>query len=416
MLSKILDFSFIRRNPNFMRFWASYMFFLSGARMAQMASVWWVLSRPESSFGLGRGMASGLVLAAGVLPPILLAKWIGKKVETVGPKRLMLTTSFAAALLSFLTWAGIEGGLFGIVLLLVFSLLMSLLQALVDPTLGKATPNLVGPEDRDMGVALIVASNSLTHLIGAVTGGLAIEFLGTRDAFAFNLLCALAAFVLLMGANGDISMNDRRSKSRDATQSRYDFGFLASYPTVKWVVLGLMVHNFLMQSTSLLLSAFVKVSSFPNPERALTLLQTAVCAGGLIGNLFSQKLTLKRGSLRTGSILRAFAGVGLIVLGLVQGLEANMTVVFFATLMVGASTVKFILYFHDSIPVELKGRFFSLFQAFTSVSLSVSYVVFGFLGDRMSIPSLFWMQGIGMIAVSLFLLSADARRQKMLPT
>jgi len=134
----------------------------------------------------------GVMVALWALCPMLIALWVGKLVDRVGPRKPMLagTAAVVAALLVPFLFPGI-------VALYVMALAVgTAFQFFFVPTQG-ITGALGGPEDRARNYSLLAIGFSIASFLGPLIAGFSIDYLGFRLAYLMLAAPAAAALVLL---------------------------------------------------------------------------------------------------------------------------------------------------------------------------------------------------------------------------
>jgi MFS family permease len=134
----------------------------------------------------------GVMVALWALCPMLIALWVGKLVDRVGPRKPMLagTAAVVVALLVPFVFPGI-------VALYVMALAVgTAFQFFFVPTQG-ITGALGGPEDRARNYSLLAIGFSIASFLGPLIAGFSIDYLGFRLAYLMLAAPAAAALVLL---------------------------------------------------------------------------------------------------------------------------------------------------------------------------------------------------------------------------
>lgn len=138
----------------------------------------------------------GVMVALWALCPMMIALYVGKLVDRVGPRGPMLAGSaaVAAALLVPFFFPGVPA-------LYVMALAVgTAFQFFFVPTQG-ITGALGGPEDRARNYSLLAVGFSIASFLGPLIAGFSIDYLGFRAAY-LALAAPVAAAVLLLWAKG----------------------------------------------------------------------------------------------------------------------------------------------------------------------------------------------------------------------
>ena len=134
----------------------------------------------------------GVMVALWALCPMLIALYVGKLVDRVGPRKPMLagTAAVVVALLVPFCFPGV-------IALYVMALAVgTAFQFFFVPTQG-ITGALGGPEDRARNYSLLAIGFSIASFLGPLIAGFSIDYLGFRLAYLMLAAPAAAALVLL---------------------------------------------------------------------------------------------------------------------------------------------------------------------------------------------------------------------------
>jgi MFS family permease len=134
----------------------------------------------------------GVIMALWALCPMLIALYVGRLVDRIGPRVPMQagTIGVVAALLVPYFFPGV-------VALYVLSLVVgTAFQFFFVPTQG-ITGALGGPEDRARNYSLLAVGFSIASFLGPLIAGFSIDYLGYQTAYLILAACPAAAVVLL---------------------------------------------------------------------------------------------------------------------------------------------------------------------------------------------------------------------------
>ncbi|MFD4023463.1 MFS transporter [Streptomyces sp. NPDC058576] len=179
------------RDPNVLRWLGAYTASMIGDSVYFMALAW-AAARTGSASG------TGLVLAAGSVPRALLMLGGGVLADRLGPRRVVIGSDAARALLVLSLAATLVLTAPTVGVLVVVALLFGAVDALFLPAVGALPPRISGPGQlaRIQGLRALAARGS--SIIGAPMGGVAVATGGPSLAFAAaGVLFALSLPLLL---------------------------------------------------------------------------------------------------------------------------------------------------------------------------------------------------------------------------
>ncbi|MFJ9623573.1 MFS transporter [Streptomyces sp. NPDC101181] len=179
------------RDPNVLRWLGAYTASMVGDSIYFMALAW-AAARTGSASG------AGLVLAAGSIPRALLMLGGGVLADRLGPRRVVIGSDAARALLVLGLAATLVLTAPSVVVLVVVALLFGAVDALFLPAVGALPPRISPPGQlaRIQGLRGLAARGA--SIVGAPLGGVAVATGGPSLAFAAaGLLFALSLPLLL---------------------------------------------------------------------------------------------------------------------------------------------------------------------------------------------------------------------------
>jgi len=139
----------------------------------------------------------GVIMAMWALVPMLIALYVGRLVDRVGPRLPMLcgTIGVVVALLVPFFVPGV------IALIVMVISVGTAFQFFFVPTQG-ITGALGGPEDRARNYSLLAVGFSIASFLGPLIAGFSIDYLGYREAYLMLAAPAIVAVVLLWAKGG----------------------------------------------------------------------------------------------------------------------------------------------------------------------------------------------------------------------
>ena len=170
--------------------WASQAISEFGSSFTRMALFLLAASRGKGAGGTAATL--GLILAAQMVPPLLLGPFGGPLIDRSDRKRLMVVVDLArAACVGFLL---LEPGLTGVVGL-VFA--HSTLSVLFGPARGSVIPEIVAKEDLMTATSLWQVSSQGLGLLGPAVAGVLVAAFGLRAAFVVDASSFLVSALTL---------------------------------------------------------------------------------------------------------------------------------------------------------------------------------------------------------------------------
>jgi MFS family permease len=139
----------------------------------------------------------GVIMALWALVPMMIALYVGRLVDRVGPRMPMLCGT--VGVMSALVVPYFFPNVFGLVVMAV--VVGTAFQFFFVPTQG-ITGALGGPEDRARNYSLLAVGFSIASFLGPLIAGFSIDYLGYKNAYLMLAAPATAAVVLLWTKGG----------------------------------------------------------------------------------------------------------------------------------------------------------------------------------------------------------------------
>lgn len=375
--------------------------------MYQLAIVWWLLSQAGKSGGL----ALGAFLVVCALPSILLVKPIGRTVDKIRSKRLLVTCDLGAFVL--MMWAGglLESGSFSLIQTYVVGFTIALIEGFFNPGLNKALPEIVLAEDMESAVSFQSSTQSMASFVGALAGAFLIDRVGIPGlviingySFLFsalvNWLIRFKAPELMKGAPAGVAAGSYATLDLDRM------------PLLKKILLGFGMINFFATPILVVLPLFVQ-KTLKEPASTLGKLEAALCLGLLVGTFSSSFIESEHRTVKVGAVCLTILGLSIFLPGLFPFFSTTLLFLFVAGCALGINNVKFVTLFQAIVPTAVKGKFFAIMQALISFTFPVAYLLFGFLGDLVEASVLFLIEGAGVMIVSGFFWFLSRRESEL---
>ncbi|MBI4678625.1 MAG: MFS transporter [Elusimicrobia bacterium] len=406
----------ILRNRDMLRLWLGQVLSQAGTRMQQIALAWWIVTCAAKELSGGAGAAEewpggagarlGIFMVAGALPPILLVKAAGRKVDSTPSKKVLVGADLLSAAVAAAMGATLAASRLSFPWACVGIFVLAGLQSFFDPALNKTVSEVVEPVDMEEAVAFQSSTQSLASFAGAVAGALLIDRLGLAGVTFLN-----AASYLLSGLiNAGLRM--RYAQPAGAHQDSAGlsaWAILDRMPLVKRVLIGFGLVNFFMTPILLVLPLYVKVV-LAGSATLLGTLEAGLWVGLVAGTAVSKWRGFascggdegSAGILRLGAKCLGVIGACILLPGVFSHRWLFMALLFFAGAALGVNNVKFVALFQARVAPEHKGRFFALMAALVSFTFPAAFFLFGLLTDFLDPRLVCVIQGLGILGLAAY--------------
>jgi MFS family permease len=386
------------RNRNFALVWLGQVLSQAGTRVYQIALLWWLLSRVPDDV---RGLAGGAFLVVGALPGLLLFRLIGRLLDAVPSKRVLVRAELVAGLSVAVLVPFAAHDAVPVWAVYVVGLVVATCQAFVDPCLTKATPELVDEADIERAVGFETSTQPVANVAGAALGAALMGTLGLTGVIVLNAATYAVAAGCLLAARFRASSPPPETGAAPAERTSTR-AFLRSLPGVGPLLACFAAANFFSTPTLLILPLYTRIVLHQGAT-TLAQLEAALWLGLLLGAFLAARIPVSGRTTRFGAVCIAGFAVFLGIPGLVTVHAVYLVVLLFAGLCLGVSNVKFVALFQQVVPDGQKGRFFAILTAAMSATFPVAFLAFGAIGDAVSPQWLCLGQAGGLAVVAVVL-------------
>lgn len=387
---------FLFKHQQFFRLWLGQITSQAGAKVYQIAIVWWILSNAVER----GGFALGAFMVAGALPALMFYRFIGRVVDRM-PAKLMLVGCdlLSTVLLSTVAWQLYTNQLtLNRIYLLGF--FIALVEAFFNPAVTKCLPSLVSEDALEQAVAYQASTQYIASFGGSVLGALLIAWLGFPLLVALNAVCYFCSAMIeitLKFPPKQTSENNRENAEEGSAESTgIDW---QRFPMLRKLLSGFGLVNFFATPVLVVIPLYVQKLLQGGPSM-LGFLEASLWVGILLGTFFAAIVKSEGRNIRMGALCMSIFGVSMFVAASFVYAPVFAICLIFSGMTLGLNNVKFVTLFQKVVPDEVKGRFFAAMQAIISFSFPMAYLFFGYLGDYLTPDRLCLIQGTGIILVA----------------
>lgn len=369
-----------------------------GDKFFTIALAWWVISHG----GENSKLHLGLLMAINALAVILFAPWMGAWADRFDKKRCMMAADAGRfvllALLAYLLYLG------ELTLPLVYILCFAI--AAFVPLFESASNSsllLLTDEQRLPGaVAMNFSALQLSNVLGAAAGGLILASIGTLGAFGGNALSFLLSLCFVGAIRTNLKPGPSLQKEHKRGQVREGLAYLWTNPAAGALLLIFCVNNFFAAPLMLYIPMVVKFL-LQYPVGWVAVMEGSLALGALAATLLLSSFpALNRGNIyQTLFLSGLLMGATILVMAWVRnGLAISCALFLFGVAMgLGGTAVQ--ATFHQIVPHEMKGRFFSLASAVCMSVMPVAFVFNGFVTQFFSLPLVIALNGAALLTTSI---------------
>ncbi|HXS21782.1 MAG TPA: MFS transporter [Steroidobacteraceae bacterium] len=397
-----------------------------GDQFTLVALPWLVLQLTGSPAQLG------LVLAAMALPRAAFMLVGGAVVDRLSPRRVLLTSRAANALLTGLLAGLVLAGSIHMWMVYVLAFAIGLCTAFAYPAGGSILPQIMAPAQLQGANAMIMGMRQLSMLLGPALAGLLVTAgsaragaapsagaHGTGLAFVVDAVSFLFSVASLLAIRIS-SDRDSRAPASGGVFAQVLDGLRSLWQDVQlrsFIAYMALVSVLVMGPLQVGLPLFAKLR-FSEGAAAFGWLMTANGMGMLLGSVMSTSVTrLLRG--RLGIMILSFdaaAGLALAVFSSVHSVPAGSALLVLTGLFSGTVQIAIVTWVQRRVPQALMGRTMSI-VFFTFLGLApLAAALAGGLLEVISPSALFIGSGLSLTALALLCLTRRSLRAIQLQT
>lgn len=190
-------FSVLRHNPRFRRLWTAQVVSQLGDWFNRVAIVTLIGTLAGSNAVVGFGLMLGFEMALRLLPATFLGSIAGPIADRVSRRALMIGADLGRAAVVLCLLFVRDADHLPLLYFLLF--LQMAIGIFFEAARSAATPGTVRREDLHAAYTLSSATWSMMLTIGALTGGICVQLLGTRGVFILDAATYLLSATLLIG-------------------------------------------------------------------------------------------------------------------------------------------------------------------------------------------------------------------------
>jgi MFS family permease len=340
----------------------------------------------------GQGVAVAALVAAEILPVLLLGPVAGVVIDRFSRKSVLIGADLVrAALVLSLLWpqgvwhtylvaAGLAAG-----------------NTFFNPTVQAVIPALTTEEQRLAANSVAWSTGRLVQILASAVAGGLIAFLGTRVAFGLNAVTFLVSALLITRLQipahaGQIGEVAKRGLGSFLADARDGLRFARHDPFVSRLLIVQSLASFAVGATSAMLVVLAE-RHLHLPPAGFAWLVGAIGVGALIGPLIPNVLATDYRDARWLFVPYVIRGIGDVLLAIATPLPLAMLILFVYGLNTSTGMVVFSSTVQGVVPDTVRGRVFTLLDVSWNTMRLLSLAVGGLVVDTLGIQPLFWGGG-----------------------
>lgn len=391
------------RNRDFLLLWSGQGVSQIGAKVLQIALVWWAIERGGSL------AAVSWALVATSVPFVVVGLFAGVLADKLDRRAVMVAceagNALLVGLLAYLAWSG----QLTLPLLMAGTALVSTLAAVFSPAALAAIPDLVNEPDLLRANSLQEMTAQAALVFGPALGGALLALLGAPAAFLATALtyavsAGCMAILRLQRHRGGAAPETSAPEAGSSPLKELVGGFsvLKENPTVA-TLLGLFaVANFLLVPVTVFLPYYAK-DVFEVGAGGLGMLEGSIGVGMIVGALVLMRSGSVRKRLLAIQLGLGVPGAALLMMGGWSSFPGFLGALMVLGIALSVMNVVSMTYFQEAVPPDRLGRFMGLLMTLIMALMPLSYAAAGMATMNIPVGAVMAAGGVMLIVLGFSL-------------
>jgi len=385
----------VARSPSYFPLWLGQLLSAFGDTLHYIALVVLVFELT------GRGLAVAGLVAAEVVPILLLGPVAGVLIDRFSRKGVLIAADLFRAVLVFsllspqgvwhayLVAAGLAAG-----------------NTFFNPTVQTVIPALTSEEQRLAANSVSWSTGRLVQILASASAGGLIALIGTDAAFAVNAATFVVSALLIARLRipahaGSLGAATRRGLGSYFGDARAGLSYALRDAFVSRLLAVQALASFATGATGAMLVVLSQRHLGLEPEGFAWLIG-AIGFGALLGPLIPNMLARDYRDARWLFVPYVIRGIGDVLLAVFTPLPVALGILFVYGLNTSTGMVVFSSTVQGAVPDRVRGRVFTLLDVTWNTMRLLSLGLGGLMVDAVGIRALFWVGGV-LLALAGFL-------------
>ena len=378
---------------------------LFGSMLVQYAIMWHITLTTQS------GMAMTLYVLVGILPTFFMSPFGGVWADRFNRKHLINLADGGIAFVTLLVALTFIAGYKEVWLLFACAAMRALGQGMHSPAVSAFIPQITPPEQLSKINGINSSIQSFAMIVAPMTSGALLSFISIEMVFFIDVITAVIGIAIVYFLvkipkpvqTGEMSeapapaspvginyFHDLREGIRYITKHRF-IGQLMLLSTIFYIIV----------SPAAFLTPLQVSRDFGADVWRLTTIEIAFSVGMMIGGIVIGFWGGFKNKIYSMALSCALMGVGTIALGVLNNFWLYSAVMLFIGLTLPLYNTPSMVLFQTKVDPAYLGRVFGVFGMIASLMMPAGMLLFGPLGDLVSIDWLMVSSGTAIVLLSI---------------
>ena len=384
-------------NRNLLCLWIGLMISYLGDALFLVAFMWIAVTR-------GSVGAPAIIIALQTLPMVLFGPFVGVMVDRLPKRCLMIGSDLIRAIILFLVLIADLNGLLAIWHLYILAFVLGMFELIYRPLVRILIPTLVSADFLASANSLLLGTQQLTSIFGAIAGGVIVGAIGPQVVLALDAATFLFAAGMIFLVEFAPSLRQSQSgRVKGVSGILMDVLGGIRYVTSRRDILTLLLTitglNLAVSPVNALLPAYA-TEVLEGGSFLLGMLYGAEGLGMLLGNILISMLAS-----RISLSISIGIGLGVMAIG-VMGLASSQIpflssgFYFLAGLGVPLVFTTTFTHLQGTVPLEYQGRVFALQQSTATLAVPIASFLTAAMINILSIRYLLVIASLALLVVA----------------
>jgi len=348
--------------------------------------------------------APAIIIALQTLPMVLFGPFVGVMVDRLPKRRLMIGSDLIRAIILFLVLIADLNGLLAIWHLYILAFVLGMFELIYRPLVRILIPTLVSADFLASANSLLLGTQQLTSIFGAIAGGVIVGAIGPQvvlalDAATFLFVAGMIFFVEFAPSLRQSQSGRVKGVSGILMDVLGGIRYVTSRRDILTLLLTITGLNLAVSPVNALLPAYA-TEVLEGGSFLLGMLYGAEGLGMLLGNILISMLAS-----RISLSISIGIGLGVMAIG-VMGLASSqipfLSFGFYFLAGLGVPLVFTTTFTHlqKTVPLEYQGRVFALQQSTATLAVPIASFLTAAMINILSIRYLLVIASLALLVVA----------------
>jgi DHA3 family macrolide efflux protein-like MFS transporter len=369
---------------------------LFGSSIVGYAVIWYITLETSSA------SLMTIAILCSFLPQVPISLFAGVWADRYNRKLMIILSDLFTAAVTLLMAILLLGGVKAFSIIFIMSALRSIGAGLQMPAVGAILPQIVPTEKLTRVNGINAALNSALMLVSPALGGVLLGTIGLSYTLLVDVVTAAMAVGIMLLLQ--VEKHKRTEETHSAVaELKNGLQYIKNHPLLWKLLIFYALFFFLIAPAAFLTPIMIERSFGPEIWR-LSANEMAWTFGSLVGGIIISLWGGFPNRLATMALSAAGFGITFALLGTARNFYLYLLIMLISGIFMPIFSTAETVLIQESAEESMLGRVFSIIQIIASTIMPLGMVVFGPLGDVVSIESILIGTGLCLTLLAPFIL------------